>query len=99
MDVMLPTSELPKLQQQDTDHLVAARSQDSVETAIASMQRRQPTKTNTTLNGSTTVAKTAMDATAFVLERGKSVYGWMSKTKNSTNLSSIISIVFSLSSQ
>ena len=43
MDVMLPTSELLKAQRRDTDCLVAAGLQDSVEAAIASAQQRQPT--------------------------------------------------------
>ena len=78
MDVMLPTSELPQVQRQDTDRLVDAGSRESVdagsresvEAAIASAQRRQP------MNGSTKVAKTATDvtacrATALLQERGK----------------------------
>ena len=62
--MQLPTSELLKVQWQDTDRLVAAGSRESVEAAIASAQQRQPTKTKTTMNGSTTVVKTATDATA-----------------------------------
>ena len=64
MEMMLPTSELPKVQRRDTDCLVAAGSRESFEAAIASAQRWQPTKTKTTTNGSTTVVKTTADATA-----------------------------------
>ena len=46
MDVMLPTSKLPKAQRRDTELLVAAGSRESVEAAIASVQRRQPKKMN-----------------------------------------------------
>ena len=65
MNMMLPTSELPKSQRRDTDRLVAAGSRESVEAAIASAQQRQPT------NGSTTARRAADEAaTAFVRERG-----------------------------
>ena len=43
MDMKLPTSELLKVQWQDTDRLVAARSRESVKDAIASAQGSQPT--------------------------------------------------------
>ena len=65
MNMMLPTSELPKAQRSGTDRLVAAGSRESVEAAIASAQQRQPT------NGLTTARRAADEAaTAFVRERG-----------------------------
>ena len=42
MDVILPTSELLKAQQRDTDRLVTAGSGESVEYAITSAQQQQP---------------------------------------------------------
>ena len=43
MNVILPNSELLKVQRQDIDRLVAAGSQESVKSAIASTQQQQPT--------------------------------------------------------
>ena len=43
MDVMLPTSDLLKVQRRDTDRLVAAETREYAEAAIVSTQRRQPT--------------------------------------------------------
>ena len=71
MDVMLRTSKLLKAQRRYTDRLVASGSPESVEAAIASAQRRQPTTNELTTVVNTATDATTRRATAFVRDHGK----------------------------